>query len=121
MTTPTMMRRSAMTPPGFMARRLNSSTGDEINNQHHDGEHEQDVNESTERVRTHQAEQPKHQQNNEYCPQHKFLRLRFNLLRIRRPPRVCLGENYFCSVCEAARSAARTFQPWRASCARAAS
>jgi hypothetical protein len=46
--------------------------GDEVNYQHDDREHQQDVNESTKRVGADQTEQPEHEQNNEYCPQHSF-------------------------------------------------
>jgi len=49
-----------------------ASTGDEINNQHHDGDHEQDMDESAKCISTYQTEQPKNQENNEYCPQHNF-------------------------------------------------
>jgi len=47
-------------------------TGDEINNQHDDGDYEQDMNESSECISADQTEQPKNQKNNEYCPQHNF-------------------------------------------------
>src|SRR6266513_6095669 len=49
-----------------------ASAGYEVDNQHHDGQDQQDVNKSTQRVGANQSEQPEHQQNNEYCPQHSL-------------------------------------------------
>jgi len=71
---PATMRMMPIMPAGFMKSRplYPASAGHEIDNQHHDREHEQDVNESTHRVRANEAQKPQHQQNNEYCPQHNF-------------------------------------------------
>jgi hypothetical protein len=53
--------------------------GDEVNDQHDNGKHQQDVNEPTQCVRADQAKQPKHQQDYKYCPQHNFPPLRVYL------------------------------------------
>jgi hypothetical protein len=57
----------------MMERSLDPApAGDEVNDQHDDGQDEQDVDEATQGVRADQAKEPQHQQNNEYCPQHNF-------------------------------------------------
>src|SRR5208337_4301267 len=46
------------------------SSLNEIDDDHHNGENQEYVNETTHRVRGHQPEQPEHNQNNSDCPQH---------------------------------------------------
>jgi hypothetical protein len=57
-----------------------ASTRDEVDNQHHDRDHEQYMNQTAAKRHNERAEQPEHQQNNEYCPQHNFppIRVLFN-------------------------------------------
>jgi len=58
---------------GFIGAILQwSAPLDQIDNQHHNRNDEQDVNESAQRVRAYQPKQPQHQQDHEYCPQHKI-------------------------------------------------
>ena len=62
-----------MMTAGFIwASSQRSATLDQIDNQHHNRYHEQDVNEPTHRVRADQSKQPEHQQDHEYCPQHNI-------------------------------------------------
>jgi hypothetical protein len=57
----------------MIKRSLNPApAGDEVDDQDDDGQDQQDVDEATHRVGADQAKEPKHQQNNEYCPQHNF-------------------------------------------------
>jgi hypothetical protein len=46
---------------------------DQIDNQHYDGKDEQDVNEPAQGVGADQSKEPKHQQNHEYCPEHRVV------------------------------------------------
>jgi hypothetical protein len=46
---------------------------DQIDNQHHDRNNEQDMNESAQRIGADESKEPKHQQDHEYCPEHKIL------------------------------------------------
>src|SRR5436190_5826281 len=46
---------------------------DQLENQHHNRNDEQDMNESAQRVGADQPKQPEHQQDHEYCPEHRFL------------------------------------------------
>src|SRR5450755_4569270 len=48
------------------------AAGDETNQHRHDRQHQQDVNESPQRVRAHHPEQPKKRQNNCNGPQHWY-------------------------------------------------
>jgi len=50
-----------------------SSAGDELNQHNGYGDNQQDVNESTQSVRSHQPQKPKHQKNDENGPKHQFL------------------------------------------------
>jgi hypothetical protein len=43
----------------------------QIDDQHDNGDNEQNMNEAAHGIRTNQSEQPEHEQDNEYCPQHK--------------------------------------------------
>jgi len=62
-------------PAGFIGLQ-SPPAADEIDDQNHDRDYEQDVNESAHRVWTDQTKQPKHQQNDKYCPKHNgFLEL----------------------------------------------
>jgi hypothetical protein len=45
---------------------------DQIDNQHYNRNDEQDMNESAQRVGADQPKQPEHQQDHEYCPEHKI-------------------------------------------------
>jgi hypothetical protein len=44
---------------------------DQIDDQHHHGNDQKDMNESSKRVRANQPKKPKHEQNNEYSPEHR--------------------------------------------------
>jgi hypothetical protein len=44
---------------------------DQIDDQHDNRNHEEDVNKSSERVGADQPKQPKHKQDNKYCPEHE--------------------------------------------------
>src|SRR5436190_22989321 len=44
---------------------------DQLENQHHNRNDEQDMNESAQRVGADQPKQPEHQQDHEYCPEHR--------------------------------------------------
>src|SRR6516162_6760100 len=49
-----------------------SSSLDQPDEQHSQGDDQQDVNVAIERIRRHHPQQPKNQQNNENCPQHEI-------------------------------------------------
>jgi hypothetical protein len=49
-----------------------ASATQKVDDQNHDRQHKQDVNESSQCVRTNQSEQPQHQKNHENCPKHKI-------------------------------------------------
>jgi hypothetical protein len=49
-----------------------ASSRDQINDQDNDRDYEEQMDESAERVRAHEAEQPEHQKNNEDSPKHMF-------------------------------------------------
>src|SRR5260370_5390930 len=71
---PTTMRIMPTMPAGFIGTRLQGTPAlNQIDNQHHNGEHEQDVNESAQRVGADQSKQPKHEQDHKYSPEHRFL------------------------------------------------
>ncbi len=53
----------------FSERR--SAPAEEIDQQDHNGEHQENVNEATERVRAHQTQQPQHQENYKNRPKHR--------------------------------------------------
>jgi hypothetical protein len=56
-----------------------AATLNEINDQHHYGDDEKDVNESSEGIGANQSQQPEHKQNDEDSPKHTDIpfRLRF--------------------------------------------
>jgi len=76
---PTTIRMMPIIPAGFMCSLDPAPAGDQVDDQHDDGQYKQDVNESTERIRADQAKKPGDQQDNEYCPQHNFPPVRFYL------------------------------------------
>jgi hypothetical protein len=49
-----------------------STTGNELEYQRDYGQHQQNVNETSQCVATHHAQQPQHQKNYEKCPKHRF-------------------------------------------------
>src|SRR3954469_18343966 len=50
------------------------SSSDQVNDQNYDRDEQEDVDIRAEHVKSNEAEQPEHQQNNEYCPKHnRFL------------------------------------------------
>src|ERR1041385_7234796 len=83
---PIMMRTTPIIPAGFISKKYSVSleaapATDEIDDQDDDRENEQDINKISKRVSAHDSEQPKHQQNHEYGPQHKgYLQLTVKLL-----------------------------------------
>ncbi len=48
---------------------------DQLDQQHHNGQHEQDVNVRADGVKTHQAYKPEHEQNDKDSPQHGLILL----------------------------------------------
>src|SRR5207249_1235269 len=54
--------------------------------QHHDRNYEQDVNEAAQRIGADQSKQPEHQQDHEYCPEHKVLSVKLSLFRLQWSP-----------------------------------
>jgi hypothetical protein len=61
----------------FLQRMLQRpSAANQLQNEHHHGDHEQDVNVSAENVETHKTQQPKNQQNDEDSPKHINLSVR---------------------------------------------
>jgi hypothetical protein len=59
-------------PAGFIGASLQGTPAlNQIDNQYHNGEHEQDVNESAQRVGADQSKQPEHKQDHKYSPEHK--------------------------------------------------
>jgi hypothetical protein len=50
---------------------LHPSTGDQLNDQNDERNHEQQMNEAAENVKPDETKQPKHKQNNEDCPEHR--------------------------------------------------
>src|SRR5690349_17932813 len=69
---PMMIRTTPMIPAGFISSLNPASARHEVDHQNNDREYKQDMNESAERVGAHQAEQPEHEQNNKYGPQHNI-------------------------------------------------
>jgi hypothetical protein len=45
---------------------------DQFDNENDHGDDEQDVNEAAEGIRANKAKKPKHEQNHEYSPEHRF-------------------------------------------------
>src|SRR5690348_5653701 len=77
-TMPTMMRTMPIIPAGFTRQRLQRSTAaDQLQNEHHEGDHQQNVNVSTEHVEPDKSEQPQNQQDYKYCPKHNVLSVEF--------------------------------------------
>jgi hypothetical protein len=59
-------------PAGFIGASLQRAAAlDQIDNQHYNRNHEQDMNEPTQGVRANQSKKPEHKQNHKYCPEHK--------------------------------------------------
>jgi hypothetical protein len=80
--------RSAPIPTGTSIAALNlrlhrTSTGDELDEQHNQCDHEQDMDESSQGVRRNDAQQPQNQEDDEYCPKHLFTSGR--CIRVQRP------------------------------------
>jgi hypothetical protein len=72
---PTMIRMMPITPIGFIGSEC-AASAEEVDDQDYNREHEQNVNESAQRVRADQTKQPEHQQYDKYCPKHNgFLEL----------------------------------------------
>src|SRR5439155_27385876 len=70
---------------------------DQLENQHHNRNDQQDMNESPKRVGDDQPKQPEHQQDHEYCPEHKVsFRLSHMFLRPMRF-RCAYGNWNFCT------------------------
>src|SRR5581483_4477669 len=66
-----MMRMIPTIPAGFILSILQRPAAlDEIDDEHDDRDHQQDVNESSERVRADESEQPEHEENDEDSPEH---------------------------------------------------
>jgi hypothetical protein len=62
--------RSSGVPVSLAASSDRSSALDHLQDDHDERDHEQDVNESAERVRADHAQQPEHEKDNEESPQH---------------------------------------------------
>jgi hypothetical protein len=60
-------------PAGFITASLQRTAAlDQIDNQHYDGKHKQEVNEPAQGIGADQSKQPENQQNHKDCPQHRF-------------------------------------------------
>jgi len=79
----------------FHRQKLNPSARDEVDDQHNDRKHEQDVNKPTQCVGANQPEYPKHQQNNEYCPQHNFPPVKILMFFVSRERGACVFWKHF--------------------------
>ena len=54
-----------------LGKELNRSASRyELENQGHDGQYQQDVNETTHRVAAHNSDEPQYKQNHKNCPKH---------------------------------------------------
>src|SRR5260370_12870146 len=83
---PTTMRIMPTMPAGFIGTRLQGTPAlNQIDNQHHNGEHEQDLNKSAQRVGPDQSKHPKHEQDHKYSPEHSFLSVESYLCFASRP------------------------------------
>jgi len=72
---PTMIRMMPIMPAGFIGLER-AASAEEVDDQNYNREHEQNMNESAQGVRTDQTHQPEHQQYDKYCPEHNgFLEL----------------------------------------------
>src|SRR5438477_13181505 len=78
---PTMIKMMPIMPAGFIGLKC-ASAAEEVDDQDYNREHEQNMNESAQGVRTDQTKQPEHQQYDKYCPKHNgFLQLNLPLVR----------------------------------------
>ena len=69
---PTMIRMMPIIPAGFTARMLQrSATGDQLDNENDQRDHEQEMNVSAENVEPDKTKKPENQQNNKDGPEHK--------------------------------------------------
>ena len=69
---PTMIRMMPIIPAGFTARMLQrSATGDQLDNENDQRDHEQEMNVSAENVEPDKTKKPENQQNNKDGPKHK--------------------------------------------------
>ena len=69
---PTMIRTMPIIPAGFTARMLQrSATGDQLDNENDQRDHEQEMNVSAENVEPDKTKKPENQQNNKDGPEHK--------------------------------------------------
>jgi|GraSoiStandDraft_1057264.scaffolds.fasta_scaffold151870_2 hypothetical protein len=69
---PTMIRMMPIIPAGFTARMLQrSATGDQLDNENDQRDHEQKMNVSAENVEADKTKKPENQQNNKDGPEHK--------------------------------------------------
>ncbi len=69
---PTMIRMMPIIPAGFTARMLQrSATGDQLDNENDQRDHEQKMNVSAENVEADKTKKPENQQSNKDGPKHK--------------------------------------------------
>src|SRR5438046_3111840 len=93
------MRMMPTIPAGLIVASLQRSAAlDQLDDQHHNSNHEEEVNEAAERVGADQSKKPEHKQDHKYCPEHKVsFRLSLTLLRARRF-RCAYRNKNFCSL-----------------------
>ena len=73
-----------------------SAALDQLDDQHHNSNHEEEMNEAAERVGADQSKKPEHKQDHKYCPEHKVsFRLSLTLLRARRFRCAYRNKNFF--------------------------
>src|ERR1043166_6899604 len=71
---PTMMRMMPIIPAGFTPLILQGSpAADQLQNEYHEGNHQQNVNVSSQNVEADKSKQPENQQDHKNGPKHNFL------------------------------------------------
>src|SRR5947209_7363104 len=73
-TMPTMIRMTPIIPAGFTLRILERPpAANQLQNEHHQGDHQQDVNVRSQNVEADKSKQPEDQQDHKDSPKHNFL------------------------------------------------
>src|SRR5436305_3602274 len=105
------MRMMPTIPAGLIVASLQRSAAlDQLDDQHHNSNHEEEVNEAAERVGADQSKKPEHKQDHKYCPEHKVsFRLSLTLLRARRF-RCAYRQKNFCSLWDGSPACAATLR-----------
>jgi hypothetical protein len=80
---------------GFIAVRSSnhSSPGDQLNHQHHQSNHKQNVDETAQRIRGNQPQHPQNEKNHKDCPKHRSPHFLFRIAQ--QALKQCIGAGLF--------------------------